>query len=175
MRRGIFFSFLCFVSMYSAGQELESKIIQGYGKIRNYEDIEVQPDSELEYKMVFDLKSEKEKDGVNEGLVKIARTLNLLGAAHIEPSKIKIVAAIHGGATPLALKEDKYQEKYGKPNPNLELMRLLREQGVELFVCAQATAAMGIADSDLNSFVKPALSALIVLSNYQLNGYALLP
>lgn len=175
MRRNIFFSLLCLVSIYAGAQELESTIIQGYGKIRNFEHVAVQPDPKLEYKIVFDLKSENEKEGVNEGLMKIARTLNMLGAAHIKSHKIKIVGAIHGGATPIALNDEKYKEKYGKPNPNTELMKSLQAHGVELFVCAQATSAKGIEDSDLNPFVKPALSALIVLINYQLNGYALSP
>lgn len=175
MKRTVFFGVLCFVGIFSSAQELESEIIKGYGKIRNYEHVAVQPDPGLEYKMVFDLKSEKEKEGVNEGLMKIARTLNMLGAANIEVDNVKIVGAIHGGATAIALNDEKHSEMYGRPNPNTELIRLLQEKGVKLFVCSQATSAKGIDETDLNPFVKPALSALIVLTNYQLNGYALLP
>jgi intracellular sulfur oxidation DsrE/DsrF family protein len=73
------------------------------------------------------------------------------------------------------LNQEKFRNKYGKDNPNLELMQLLSDYGVELYVCAQATAAKDIERADMNPYVKSSLSALSVLSNYQLNGYVFMP
>lgn len=172
-----FFSVLVvlFIGNQLKAQEWETPIIEGYGKIKYFKETAVQPDSNLQYNLVFDVKEEKEKDGVNAGLFKIARTLNMLAIAGVSPKKVHIVAAIHGEATSIVLNESKYQEEYGKSNPNLELMALLKEQGVELFVCAQATASRNIENSDLNQYITPALSALSVLSNYQLKGYVFMP
>lgn len=156
-------------------QEWETPIIEGYGKIKYVEDAEVQPDKILQYNLVFDLKYGKEKEGVNTGLFKIARTLNMLGVAGVPAKNINIVAAIHGDATFIVLNEEKYQEKYGKSNPNLELMKLLQDRGVKLFVCSQATASRNIDDEHMNPYVQSALSALSVLSNYQLKGYIFMP
>ena len=156
-------------------QEWQTPAIDGYGKIKYYEDAAEQPDTSLTYKMVFDIKDEKEKDGVNMGLWKIARSLNLLKAGNISAKKIDIVAVIHGEATYLVLSNIKYQEKFKKPNPNLELLRLLKENGVTIFVCGQATAARDIEKEDMNEHIQLALSALTVLPNYQLRGYALIP
>ncbi|SDL35683.1 Intracellular sulfur oxidation protein, DsrE/DsrF family [Kriegella aquimaris] len=156
-------------------QEWETPVIDGYGKIKYFRDVAVQPDKALDYNLIFDIKTDKERDGVNEGLWKIARTLNMLGVSGIASEKIKIVAAVHGGATFFALNEQKHKEKYGKGNPNLELLKLLRSQGVELYVCSQATSAHDIEDKDLNNYVQPALSALSVLANYQLKGYVFMP
>ena len=168
----VLFSLLAF---QMEAQEWESPIVEGYGKIKYFSDAAVQPDSTLQYNLVFDLKDGKEKEGVNSGLFKIARTLNMLGVAEVPSKKIHIVAAIHGDATFIVLNEEKYQEKYGTSNPNLELMKLLQDRGVELFVCAQATASKNIDDKDMNPYVRPALSALSVLSNYQLKGYVFMP
>ncbi len=119
--------------------------------------------------------SDREMEGVNMGLWKIARVINMLGAANIPSDKIHIVAAIHGGATFASLGKVNYQEKYEKENPNAELLKLLNDYGVELFVCAQATAARDISAEDLNPNTKLGLSAMMVLANYQLKGYALMP
>jgi intracellular sulfur oxidation DsrE/DsrF family protein len=167
--------FFILTTSLSTAQEWTTPLIKGYGKIKYFKDAAVQPDSTLDYKLVFDIKDAKEKEGVNEGLFKIARTINMLGAAKIAPEKIKIAAALHGEATFIALNKEKYQEKYGKDNPNTELIRLLNEFGVELFVCAQATAAKDIREEELNTDFKLALSALSVLANYQHNRYIFMP
>ena len=175
MNRIFSITILLLLSMQMGAQEWETPVIKGYGKIKNFKTVAVQPDSNLQYNLVFDLKDGSEKDGVNVGLFKIARTLNMLGVAGVPSEKINIVAAIHGEATFMVLNEAKYQEKKGKANPNLELMKLLKNQGVELFVCAQATAALKIGEADMNQYVQTAFSALSVLSNYQLNGYVYMP
>ena len=158
-----------------SSQEWITPVIEGYGKIKNFENAAVQPDAALEYNLVFDVASDREMDGVNMGIWKIARVINMLGSANISKDKIHIVAAIHGGATFAALGEAMYQEKYKKENPNEELLQLLNDYGVEIYVCAQATAARGIEVVDLNPNTKLGLSAMMVLANYQLKGYALMP
>lgn len=160
---------------FSMGQEWETPVINGYGKIKNFKDVAIQPDTALEYKLVFDITSDSEMDGVNKGLWKIARVINMLGSADISSDKVHIVAAIHGAATFATLNDTKHQEKYDKANPNTELLGLLKSYGVQLFVCAQATAARNITAEDLNPNAELALSAMTVLANYQLQGYALMP
>lgn len=175
MKNSISLILILVLSFQMKAQEWQTPAIDGYGKIKHYEDAAEQPDTSLTYKMVFDIKDEKEKDGVNAGLWKIARSLNLLKAGNISSKKIDIVTVIHGEATFLVLSNEKYQVKFKKPNPNLELLRLLKENGVTIFVCGQATAARGIEKEDMNEYIQLALSALTVLPNYQLRGYALIP
>jgi len=166
--------FLLLTSLMPA-QEWVTPIIEGYGKIKDFKNVDARPDASLEYQLVFDITAEREMEGVNMGLWKIARVINMLGAADIPKEKIQIVAAVHGGATFAALGEEKYKEKYEKENPNDELLKLLNAYGVEILVCAQATAARDIAAEDLNPDTRLGLSAMMVLANYQLKGYALMP
>jgi len=168
------FLFLLATSLLTA-QEWVTPVINGYGKIKHFEDVAVQPDADLEYNLVFDVTDDFEMEGVNVGLWKIARMLNMLGAAKISKDKIHLVAAIHGGATFATLNDKNHLEKYQKINPNNELLQLLQENGVELFVCAQATSSRGYGPEDLNPNIKLALSAMTVLANYQRKGYALMP
>ena len=175
MKSGISLVIAVFCLSLSMAQEWKTPIIKGYGKIKNFKDVGVQPDASLEYKLVFDIASDSEMDGVNKGLWKIARIINMLGSANISSDKVYIVAAIHGAATFAALNDTKHQEMYSKVNPNTELMKLLKEYGVELYVCAQATAARNIIAEDLNPNTELALSAMTVLANYQLQGYVLMP
>ena len=78
-----------------SSQEWITPVIEGYGKIKNFENVAVQPDASLEYNLVFDVASDREMDGVNIGIWKIARLINILGAANISKDKIHIVAAVH--------------------------------------------------------------------------------
>ena len=70
--------------------------------------------------------------------------------------------------------DEAYQEKFDKKNPNTEVIELLSQYGVELFVCSQATAYKKIDASKINKNIIEALSGSSVLLNYQLNGYALM-
>lgn len=175
MNRLITILFLVMATNSLAAQEWITPVIDGYGKIKNFENVEALADPTLEYNLVFDITAEREMEGVNMGLWKIARMINMLGAADIAKDKIHIIAAIHGGATFATLGEAKYKEKYDKPNPNAALLKALNDYGVEILVCAQATAARDIAAEDLNPDTKLGLSAMMVIANYQLKGYALIP
>ncbi|MFX0556602.1 DsrE family protein [Maribacter sp. CXY002] len=175
MKNKMMITALCLTSGLLFSQDWETPVINGYGKIKNFEDVAVKPSSDLKYNLVFDIKDDREMDGVNIGLWKIARVINMLGSSNIPSAEVHIIAAIHGGATFSSLSDTKYQEKYGKANPNAELLELLNNYGVKLYVCSQATAARGITAEDLNPNTQLALSAMTVLANYQLKGYALMP
>lgn len=175
MKKIVLIAFLIIATQAITAQEWTTPIIEGYGKIMELKDVAVQPDASMDYKIVFDVKDDREMEGINIGLFKIARMINMLGAGGISPDKVHIVAAIHGGATFAVLNDAKYQEKNAKPNPNAEVLQLLKAYGVELLVCGQATAARGITKEDVNPNVEMALSAMMVLANYQLQGYILMP
>lgn len=175
MKKIILIALVLMTTQLTIAQEWTTPVIAGYGKIKAFDDVAAQPDADLNYKIVFDLKDDREMEGINIGFFKIARLINLLGASGISADKVHIVAAIHGGATFASLNDANYQDKYDKPNPNAEVLKLLKDYGVELYVCAQATAARDITKADLNPNIELGLSAMMVLANYQLKGYAFMP
>ncbi|WP_339655148.1 DsrE family protein, partial [uncultured Salegentibacter sp.] len=89
--------------------------------------------------------------------------------------KIDIVGVIHGEATYAILSNEEYNKRFKTQNPNLKLLKLLKENGVTIFVCGQAMASRKIKKEDMNAYTEMALAALTVLPHYQLKGYALIP
>jgi len=156
-------------------EKWQTPAIKGYGRIKFFKNAAEQTDISLNYKVLFDIKDSKETDGVNTGLWKIARLLNLLKAGTIPAENIEIIAVVHGEAINLALTDKKHQELYKSSNANLKLLKLLKEHGVTIYVCAQSLASKDILANDINENIVIALSALMVLPNYQLKGYALIP
>lgn len=169
----ILFFFITFKIL--SAQEWETPLIDGYGEIKYFKDAAEQPDPSLEYNLIFDIKDIKEKNGVNKDLWSVARLLNMFSVANVSNDKISVILAIHGEATHVVLSDEKHKNQFEKPNPNLNLLKQLKESGVKLYVCSQATAARNISNKDLNPYVIPALSAMSVLSNYQIKGYSLMP
>ena len=173
MKKLLFIIFILFITKLDA-QEWLTPIIKGYGKIKYSKNIAVQPDNNLEYKIVYKITTSETREGINKGLNGIAHAINMLGCANIQNDKVKIVATIQGPATTIILNDNAYQKKFGKNNPNKEVIKLLTNYGVDLYVCSQATAYKKISKSDINKNITEALSGSSVLLNYQLNGYALM-
>ena len=92
-----------------------------------------------------------------------------------QAKKIELVASIHGEATFITLNSNAYQDKFGRDNPNSNIIQQLNDNGVKLYVCSQATSSRNINNGDLNINVIPALSGIAVLSNHLLQGFTLMP
>ena len=163
------------ISNYTNAQEWETPIIKGYGEVKYFDQAASQLNKQLEYKLIFDIKSNQVKNGVNKGLWTIARTLNLFELSGIPSKKIELVASIHGEATFITLNSNAYQDKFGRDNPNSNIIQQLNDSGVKLYVCSQATSSRNINNDDLNINVIPALSGIAVLSNHLLQGFTLMP
>lgn len=81
-------------------------------KNKIFADADEQPDSFLIYKMIFNIENEKEKEGVDVRLWKIARTLNLLKAGKVAHNKIDIVGVIDGDATYAIFSYEEYNTQF---------------------------------------------------------------
>lgn len=174
-------SIICVCLLAIAGnkamaQEWTNPVIKDYGKIKYYKDAAMQPNRHMDYKIVFNITTDKEIDGVNAGLWKMARTINLLRAGGVKEKNIHLVGVIHGAATPTVLTNEAYQKSKGRHNPNLDILKVLKENGVQLNVCGQALAKANIDPyTDLNEYITFSLSALVDIPSFQLMGYALMP
>ena len=157
-------------------QEWQYPVIKGYGAAHPLPHAAVQPDKNLEYKIIFSITKNSKKDDPNEGLVHLARLINVYAEAGIQPDKMKLVAIITGQATYAALNDKAYKKQFKSDNPNTFLLKELKDKGhVKIFVCGQALTGMGYSPKDLNPAVTEAVSALSVLPTYELKGYALMP
>jgi intracellular sulfur oxidation DsrE/DsrF family protein len=150
--------------------------IPGYGKVRPYPDAAARPTPDRDYPVLFDIaKAADAPDKVNPGLDHVARLLNLFALSGVQAERLKIALVVHGPATPIVLTDERYRKLHGRDNPNTELIGRLKRAGVTLFICGQALAEKGLDPAGINPVITLALSALTVLSLYQLDGYALIP
>lgn len=165
----IFIVLVCTVNAFA--QKGVNPIIKNYGTIYEIEGA-INPDSEIEYKIVVDLKTlQRDKESINPGLNNVARMLNLHGLGGVKTENLNVAVAIHGGATDVILNNEAYQKKYELDNPNLKLIDELKEAGVELFVCGQSLLARNYEHEEVNSQIKIGLSMLTVVTTYMHKGY----
>lgn len=126
-------------------------------------------------KVVFDVTADAKPNEVNKGLERVARLLNLYGAAGLTAKDVTVAVVLHGEATRCALKDSAYGERFGtEHNPNLKLIQSLRQAGVEVSVCGQALINKDYADREVAQEIPIAASALTLVINKQADGYACL-
>jgi len=100
--------------------------------------------------------------------------LNALGAMRIPVANAKFVVVFHDAAIDAVLDDAHYRGKYGVANPNLPVIRDMKKAGTKFFVCGQNVAFAGLDPATFTRDVTVASDALIVLMQYQGEGYALL-
>lgn len=149
-------------------------LIEKYGGVKPLPQAAEQPRAGA--KVVFDITVDSKPTDVNKGLDRVARLLNLYGAAGLRSSDVKIVVTLHGEATKSVLTDSAYKSRFEvDSNPSLPLLRVLRKAGVEVFVCGQALNYKNIADEEVAENIPVAAAALTVIINKQNDGYAYVP
>jgi intracellular sulfur oxidation DsrE/DsrF family protein len=155
---------------------LEHPFITKYGAATLKPNAAFQPDSSLNYKVLFDIReTANEAREINQGLGHIAKLLNLLLPTGIRIADCSIIAILHGPATIAALNDQTYRDKFGIDNPNNALIAELTKNGVQIHVCMQALQKQKLSQNAIHDKVGQALSSLTVLINCQLQNYAYVP
>jgi intracellular sulfur oxidation DsrE/DsrF family protein len=126
-------------------------------------------------KVAFDVTESGSTSSPHAGLTHAARALNLFALAGVAEERVSIALVVHGDATPLVLSEEAYRRAHGEANPNTELLRRLREEGVKVKVCGQSLMHHGFSMDDVSPDVVIELSAMTALEELQRAGFALIP
>lgn len=169
----IAFGMLC--SLPAFAQQEQFPVVKSFGGVYHIPEAVRLPDSTLHYKIVVDIRMGSEDPAyISPALHNLARMLNLHALGGVPPERMEVVAVIHSTATHTILSDKDYRKKYKKDNPNLPLLKELREAGVDLYVCGQSLIARDCKEATLSPDVKISIAALTILTECQLNGYALL-
>lgn len=148
--------------------------IQGYGSVVRLATAAHQPRSGT--RLVVDVTRADNPDQVNDGLVKVAKYLNLYAGGGAETAEAEIAVVIHGDTTLAVLSDDHYRCEFDvQANPHLPLLRKLRDADVQIFVCGQSLLSKGSLPEHVDGSVQVAVSAMTALVNLQSDGYAYLP
>lgn len=161
-------------SSQTSDRKLLFPIVEGIGGVLSRPDAQEPPRPGA--KVVFDVTHDSKANEINKGLDRVARLLNLYGAAGLKASDVKISLVLHGEATKAALGDEAYQKHFDvEKNPNLPLIKKLQDLGVEINVCGQALNYKNFEDAEVAETVPIAAAALILVTNKQADGYSYVP
>lgn len=131
------------------------------------------PDPKMTYKVVFDVRAAaKNVDDVNPALTGVARYVNTLAKYGVPLEHRKIALVIHRDATDIIVDNATFKARNGgHDNPNLALIKSLKQAGVDLHVCGQAVLAKHIDPKTIVPEIQLDLWALTTFTTLQLEGY----
>lgn len=130
------------------------------------------PNPTKTYKAVFDVRAGSDDPSKPmEGLVAVARAVNIFVEGGSSLDKLDFVAVLHGPATPAVLGKAYYRREFGVDNPNLPIIKALADAGVETHICGQAIASHGYETDWVDNTVILDLSAISSIILYQGDGY----
>ncbi|HEY4583733.1 MAG TPA: DsrE family protein [Lysobacter sp.] len=153
--------------------------VPGFGTTFAAPEAAMQIDPALRYRTVFAAtRAAGAPRDTLPALERVARFLNLLAASGKRIVPGDVVVVISGAATTAVLSDAAWRARHpdgGDSNPNLALVRALREAGAVVSVCSQALHGRNIAPVEVDASVRQDLSAMTTLATLQAQGYALIP
>jgi intracellular sulfur oxidation DsrE/DsrF family protein len=131
------------------------------------------PDPSLVYKIVFDIgKAAPKIDDVNPSLTFISRYFNTLAKGGVAADHRKFVVVFHQEGTPIALNNAAFKTlNDGHDNPNIPLLRSMKQAGVDFRVCGQGVLSRKIDMSTILPEVQIDQWAMTTITTLQLRGY----
>jgi len=162
-------------SMVTA-EPVTGPVIENYGPVYYVPDEPLELPSDGRLKAVFDIAAAPDEPGkLNYRLETVARYLNMHSRAGVAPRQLSTAVVLHGRAARSALSPEAFEERYGEPHPDAELMQRLTRAGVRFVVCGQSATAFGFRRDELAPDVEMSLSAMTALVMLQSEGFALIP
>lgn len=154
----------------------QTPAVVGAGRMRPLPQAAYQPDPAATCQAVFTMtRGSEAPNRANPALQRVARAVNLHAHAGVPAAHMAFVAVASGTAIDMALDDVHYRTQHGVDNPNLPLLRQLRECGVKVAVCGQTMAEHGYRPEWMDGSVTLALSGLTAIIGLQQQGYALVP
>lgn len=130
------------------------------------------PDPNVDYKVVFSVAANAKPDEVHPTLKTLALYLNTLAHNGVPGNHRHIAAVFHQGGGDAVLANDVYKSRHdGVDNPNIAMIKELKQAGVDLRVCGQGLLGKKLEPSQLLPGVQADLWAMTTMVNLQLRGY----
>ena len=153
----------------------QTPALVGVGKVHPLPQAAYQPRPDDTYSVVFSITKPAAKPGdTSPSLRNVARVVNLYASAGVPLSHLRFVVVIDGEAIDAVLDNSHYREKYVVDNPNLALIRTLRNAGIDVAACGQTLTQLG-QEGWVSPEVTLALSGFTTILNLEHQGYALMP
>ena len=162
----------------SFGQKPEpttGPVFDEIGAVYSIDRLDYIPDTSQQLMAIFDVdRKQTDLSKSNPIISSLNRYYNMHVRYGVRKENIHLVAVLHGSSTKDALSNSAYKKKYDVENPNTALINSLSDMGVEVYLCGQSMSYSGYSKEDLLPEVKVALSAMTILTVYQMDNYALI-
>jgi len=150
-------------------------IMENFGKVYHVDNPDLKFEKDKEYKVIFDIYTDSsEKDSVNPLLKSVANYLQVHTQNGVSKENMKIAVILHGVASKNVLNNETHLKQYKSNNPNIELIKALKNADVELFAGGQSYYGEGYDFINKLPEIKMALSAITALVWYQTAGYQII-
>src|SRR5215471_16518814 len=150
----------------------ETLPIAGQAPAKDFAGAKELPDAKTDYKVVFSVAANAKDDEVHPTLKTMALYLNTLAHNGVPANHRHIVAVFHQGGGDAVLSNDVYKARHnGVDNPNVAMLKELKQAGVELRVCGQGLLGKKLEPSQVLPGVQVDLWAMTTMVNLQLRGY----
>jgi intracellular sulfur oxidation DsrE/DsrF family protein len=150
-------------------------VVNGFGEVWELSNTDFLTNTEMTYKVIFDIYDSPENpERINSQINTIARFLNMHANAEVPLEQLKVSAVFHNKASQDILTSSHYKVKYGVINPNEPLIKLLLENGVNLYFCGQSSLSRKVPKEKVIPGIDVALSAMTVILDHTSRGYTLI-
>jgi len=158
-----------------SGKSAPTLLVPGYDAARDVPGAAELPDPKIDYKVLFSVSNgAKDRDAeVNPMLPTVARYLNTLGKYGVPANHRHLVVMFHqrNPDFDIVMTNEAYKARYGKDNPNIELIHALKRAGVEFRACGQALGGRKIDAAQVNPDIQIDLWAMTSMMNLQMKGF----
>ena len=163
---------------YGMGQSMTpttGPVFEDIGPVFSIDKLDYIPESSQQLKAIFDVDREQADPGDSNPIISsLHRFYNMHARYGVPAENIRLAFVLHGHSTKDALSNSKYKETYQVDNPNIKLIKTLSDMGVDMFICGQSMSYHGYTKEDLLPEIKVALSAMTVLTTFQMDGYGMI-
>ena len=150
-------------------------ILENTGNVYRVDNPDLEFEKNKEYKVIFDVYTDSPNIDMDNPMLKtVARYLQIHTQYGIPRENLKIAVIIHGLASKNVLSDEAYKKEFKVKNTNTNLIKALKDNDIEIFVCGQSYAGKGYEAKDKSPHVKMALSAMTALVWYQTAGYQII-
>jgi intracellular sulfur oxidation DsrE/DsrF family protein len=149
-------------------------LVPGYEAAKDLPGARELPEPKVDYKVVFaDGQDAKNPGDVNPMLPTIATYVNTLGKYGVPADHRHLVVMFHQRSPgfDIVMTNEAYKARYGKDNPNIALIHLLKQAGVEFRACGQALSGRKIDAKQVNPDIQIDLWAITSMMNLQMKGF----
>src|SRR4051812_40447427 len=166
-------SLALFIMWQLAGaQKIVFPVIQHYGGVYAvpYGD---RPDSQLVYNIIIEAGAAIDHpDSLYAPFEHIARMYNLHVFGGVPRKNLHMDVVIFSKGVLAGLNNEAYRKRFGVDNPNLQVIREMKEAGINLYACGQSVTGFELSPSLMNSDLEVVLSRATTVSTRQMKGYA---